>query len=95
MLYIYKITFIGSGIQMIKDNEYYIDVGFIKNEYVIAFNKKNAEIKTTNNINKKIINYKESNFLKLKKLILSVYSVEICFNIFKLIFEEGFIFFPE
>lgn len=92
---LYRVMISGKGIQFPKQDYGFVDIGFVKNEYVIANSSNKASTIALSNVEKNISELREDEKLVVKKLELEIDEVERHFRFWKLIFKEGFIFFKK
>ncbi|MCI5196833.1 MAG: hypothetical protein D3919_11535 [Candidatus Electrothrix sp. AW5] len=91
----FKVMISGTGLQLIEQDESTIDVGFVKNEYVLAKSAKKASMVALSNVEKNISEQVRDKKIIIKNLELTVDETESSFSFWKLLLKEGIIFFPE
>lgn len=94
-LELFHVTVSGKGFRLVIEGEDNNNSGFIKNEYVISSTGTEACQRAIDQVRRRIIERQTNGGIVIKNLDIWVDNVEKSFKFWKLINQEGFIFYKE
>ena len=92
---LYRVTMTGLGLKLRMEDGAAVDVGFVKNEFVVAESEDNACSRATAQVKLKLQQQAHEGGLVLMDVDVKVDEVVRSLKFWKLVQQEGFIFFPQ
>ena len=91
---LFRVTLSGHGLQLRMENAAPTDVGFVKNEYVLAESANEARKRAIEHVRSELQQQSDAGGLVLTRVGLEIDEVVHSMKFWKLIHQEGFVFFP-
>lgn len=92
---LYRVTMTGCGLKLRMEDGAAIEVGFVKNEFVVAESEDNACSRATTQVQLRLQRQAREGGLVLMDVDVKVDEVVRSLKFWKLVQQEGFIFFPQ
>lgn len=92
---LFRVTMTGHGVQLQMENAAPVDAGFVKNEYVHAESENEATKRAVEQVRSQLQKQADAGGLVLKDVGIEVNEVARSMKFWKLVQQEGFVFFPQ
>lgn len=92
---LFRVTMTGHGLQLRMENAAPVDAGFVKNEFVLAESEDEASRRAIEQVREQLQQQAEAGGLVLKGVGIEVDEVARSMKFWKLVQQEGFVFFPQ
>lgn len=91
---LFRVTLTGCGLRLCMENASPADVGFVKNEYVVAESKTEATTRAIERVKGALQTRVDEGGVAINRLDIRVDEVVGTLQFWKVLFHEGFVFFP-
>lgn len=92
---LFRVTMTGHGLQLCLGNAAPVDVGFVKNQFVLAESGQGASRKAIEQMRFQLQQQADAGGLVLKSIDIEIDEIIRTMKFWKLVQQEGFIFFPK
>jgi hypothetical protein len=92
---LFRVTMTGRGLQLRGESAAPVDAGFVKNEFVLVESATEASKRAVEQVHAQLRQQAAAGGLLLKSISIEIDQVARSIKFWKLVQQEGFVFFPE